>query len=282
MQDVIWSYEWPKYSTVFLTPSAKDLFQQDYKHLLRHDKYWETCIVEEDVGLISTIYQQLERKGSFDVEYRIHCPESVIKWVRHRGIVIFDEQENPVRLDCLFCDISSSKLKALEMSNLAATDSLTGLKNRRFFTQELMRELDKCNRYAQETSLALLDLDHFKEVNDQYGHLAGDLILKEISKILQNLRKADLAARLGGEEFVILMPHTGLDKAAIMAERVRAEIEDKNFKLENGKVIHCTISIGLTSIFQDDTSIEDILRRADQALYMSKNSGRNRVCKFSM
>ncbi|MCB1147588.1 MAG: GGDEF domain-containing protein, partial [Leptospiraceae bacterium] len=116
----------------------------------------------------------------------------------------------------------------------------------------------------------------------QYGHLAGDLILKEISKILQKLRKADLAARLGGEEFVILMPHTGLEKASLMAERVRSEIEETQFTLGNGEVIHCTISIGLTSIFQDDTSIEDILRRADQALYMSKNSGRNRVCKFSM
>lgn len=280
MEDAVWSFGWPSYNTLFLSPSAEKLFGVKYDNLILNEKYWESCIIEEDRAVLGVLYQQLERKGCFDVEYRIKDEFQNMKWIRHRGKVVNDSNDNPVRFDCIFTDISEEKLKSLKLSELAATDALTGLKNRRCFSQELLRELDKCNRYSQETSIAILDLDHFKKINDEFGHVAGDSVLKEVAAILSSLRKSDLSARLGGEEFVVLMPHTPIEKAKIMAERIRNEIENRQVKLKNGKVIRFTVSIGLTTIFQDDSSIEEILQRADRALYESKGSGRNKITVY--
>ena len=171
-------------------------------------------------------------------------------------------------------------------------DHLTKLYNRRFFFTEVTSGLARAKRYSQTFSLMLMDLDHFKQVNDTHGHECGDSVLKGVAKILTRFtREGDTLARYGGEEFVMALPNTSNDGAIKLAERIRSTIEEHNWEC-NGKNMKITISIGLTSLHdknedelhEDDsqvTQVTDILREADRALYYVKQHGRNAVKAFS-
>ena len=164
---------------------------------------------------------------------------------------------------------------------LAAHDNLTGVFNRRHFFWLVEQEITRCNRYGGSFSLMIFDLDSFKNVNDAYGHLAGDIVLKKVaSTCLEELRTTDSVGRFGGEEFVILMPETDLEKGRQLAERLRSIIEDLTFEGLPDDV-RITASFGLVSNFNHDSvSLERLLREADHALYQAKNTGRNRICVF--
>jgi two-component system, cell cycle response regulator len=173
--------------------------------------------------------------------------------------------------------------KALIASNrrlelLAATDALTGVRNRRWFDEELERSFAHALRYERPLSLAMIDIDHFKRINDAHGHLAGDRVLRGVSRLVASmLRKSDLIARVGGEEFAILLPESGLFEALQVAEKVRARVSEEPIgaDLEGDRV---TISVGVASI--PHTKVErsaQFVWCADQALYRAKNRGRDRV-----
>jgi two-component system cell cycle response regulator len=162
---------------------------------------------------------------------------------------------------------------------LAVVDALTGLNNRRFLETHLASSLDQAAHKGRPLSLMILDIDHFKSVNDTYGHDAGDEVLKVFSqRIKRVLRGADLVCRLGGEEFVVVMPDTPLNVAARVAERVRAAVEGEKFPIDPAatRTIPVTASIGLAER-GGDANADALLRRADKALYASKTAGRNRV-----
>jgi two-component system cell cycle response regulator len=161
---------------------------------------------------------------------------------------------------------------------LALIDPLTGMNNRRFMEMRLPALLDQAAHKGRPLSLMILDIDHFKAVNDSFGHDAGDAVLKQFAqRIKKVVRGADLACRLGGEEFVVVMPETPLETAARVAERLRVAIESDEFKIDaNGRTIPVTTSIGIAERGQD-ANADALLRRADKALYGSKNAGRNRV-----
>ncbi len=161
---------------------------------------------------------------------------------------------------------------------LAVVDPLTGLNNRRYLERRLASALDEAAHKGRPLSLMILDIDHFKSVNDTYGHDAGDEVLKSFAqRIRRAVRGADLVCRLGGEEFVIVMPGTPLTVAAGIAERIRAAIEAQAFTLHaQAQPIVVTTSIGLAER-GDDANPDALLRRADRALYNSKSGGRNRV-----
>ncbi len=162
------------------------------------------------------------------------------------------------------------------LRELATTDELTGAHNRRYFFDAGARELTRTERYVIETSLAMLDIDHFKRVNDLYGHAAGDEVLRELAAILrEQVRNVDIVARLGGEEFVLLFPETPLMGAAATVERIRRLIEERAFK-GVPKGARVTVSVGLVE-HERGESLSDVLRRADVHLYRAKNRGRNRV-----
>ncbi|MGN6389696.1 MAG: diguanylate cyclase, partial [Burkholderiaceae bacterium] len=157
------------------------------------------------------------------------------------------------------------------LEELSATDELTGLKNRRAFDHILESEWAFSSRYETPLSLLALDLDHFKQVNDTLGHPAGDKLLRDVAHVLKrNDRANDTAARIGGEEFVVVLPNTDMQGAAILAERIRREVE---------AIGVTTISIGIAG--RDDTVREpkSMIKAADDALYAAKRSGRNRVCQ---
>jgi len=165
---------------------------------------------------------------------------------------------------------------------LSILDDLTGLYNRRYLFEAFSKEIKRRDRTGKTFSIMMLDLDHFKEVNDEFGHLTGDMVLsKTAKKIKENLRESDMAFRYGGEEFCLMLIDTQIEKAIVMAERLRAEIEKTEYlSVETHGKISVTTSIGVAEF--DDT-VKDpmkLIGRADHALYNAKEAGRNRVVAY--
>ncbi len=190
-----------------------------------------------------------------------------------------------MRVDATLCarlaeDIKRHVLPSrAELEMLASHDGLTRLLNRNAFNNRMASELRRAKRYQYPLSLMMMDIDHFKRINDSYGHQAGDACLTGISEVVRNMcREQEIVARYGGEEFVIVMPHTDLAHAMALAERLRRAIENTPITYEQQK-IRCTISIGLAQLQQSDSDTgSTLITRADQALYEAKEAGRNRVC----
>jgi diguanylate cyclase (GGDEF)-like protein len=164
-----------------------------------------------------------------------------------------------------------------QLLELATTDSLTGLRNRRYFMETASQEFERSRRYQIPLSLLMLDADRFKSINDRFGHHVGDEALKALAAIGQRqLREIDLFARLGGEEFAILLPQTDFADARAVAERLRQTIAGQMIDTEQGP-FNFTVSLGLASLDPAMTKPGDLLRQADIALYQAKHNGRNRV-----
>lgn len=161
---------------------------------------------------------------------------------------------------------------------MAVTDGLTGLHNRRFMTMHLEQSLEQAIRHGRNLAILIADMDHFKAVNDTYGHDAGDAVLRQLAdRIRSAVRGADIPCRYGGEEFVIIMPDTDLDSAGIVAERIRKRVEGEPFNLPDGQMLPRTISVGLGALQGTTDTCDALLKRADAGLYEAKSSGRNRV-----
>ena len=166
------------------------------------------------------------------------------------------------------------------LEKLAALDSLTELANRRCFFEHATTEVVRAQRYGHPLALQMLDIDHFKAINDCYGHAAGDSVLQQLASVLRsNLRHNDMAARIGGEEFVVLLPETRLEDAALHAERLRHAVEEIKLPFSQ-EMQGITVSIGVASLGTGELSAEPMLTRADNALYRAKTEGRNRVEVF--
>jgi two-component system, cell cycle response regulator len=166
--------------------------------------------------------------------------------------------------------------------SLALTDELTGLYNRRYLFAHLNEVLGRMPESGGETAVMLFDIDHFKLVNDQYGHPAGDDVLRELAgRSIRQVRSVDLVGRLGGEEFVVVMPETSLAGAVVVAERLRLAVADEPFILqENGAKLSVTVSIGIAVTGGAEETQDSLLKRADDALYAAKNGGRNQTVAF--
>jgi two-component system, cell cycle response regulator len=165
-----------------------------------------------------------------------------------------------------------------ESVELAITDSLTGLHNRRYMEGHLKTLVSEAIRTGRSLSMLVADIDHFKNVNDTYGHDAGDTVLKEFSvRLRRNTRGVDLACRLGGEEFVIIMPDTDITHAYQVGERLRACVASDEFAIGDGRNIRVTASVGIGTLESPDDTPETMFKRADSALYIAKRRGRNRV-----
>jgi len=175
-------------------------------------------------------------------------------------------------------DITQRERAVAELREMATTDFLTGLANRRHFVARIGDELARMQRQdSLAAALLMLDLDHFKRVNDAYGHATGDAMLKHFAALMQReLRKIDTGGRVGGEEFAILLPGAAVDEARVFAERLRSKVEHKPL-VQDGQTIPITVSIGITTMKPTDSGADAALIRADEALYRAKDHGRNRV-----
>lgn len=179
----------------------------------------------------------------------------------------------------IFKFLQGGNIEALfheEIYRMTIVDGLTQIHNKRYFLEFLDREIARCSRYSRPMSLLLFDIDHFKQVNDVHGHLAGDFVLKRLAELVgARIRKEEAFARYGGEEFAILMPETPQDRARVFAEKIRRMVEATDFSYENRR-IPVTVSIGVSEM-GDHRDPNDFIRSADELLYAAKNNGRNRV-----
>lgn len=165
-------------------------------------------------------------------------------------------------------------MRLYKAQDLALRDALTGIWNRQALNDTLEREYARWQRYKKPLTMVVWDMDHFKKINDQYGHSAGDVVLKAIAQIFnKTVRKADFIARFGGEEFVGLFPETDPDSALALATKVRQIVEKTHIYYQDVKV-PVTASAGL-AMFEDGDAVDDVFSRADKALYQAKNNGRN-------
>jgi diguanylate cyclase (GGDEF)-like protein len=164
---------------------------------------------------------------------------------------------------------------------MAIIDGLTGVYNRAYFDELLKREEDRARRYPQKFSLLMIDLDDFKKYNDSYGHPCGDKILKHIGQIfMQRIRTTDFVARYGGDEFVIISPHTDKTNASVLASRLLSVAARELIRIEDQTQLSITISIGLATFVDDATTSTGLIESADKALYQAKHLGKNRMCLF--
>lgn len=183
--------------------------------------------------------------------------------------------------DAIFKYLTGDNIEAQfheEIYQLTIRDSLTQIANKRVLVEFLDKEFARAKRYQRNLSVVMLDLDHFKRVNDTYGHLTGDFVLREFARLASlRIRREELLARYGGEEFVVVLPEMDLQEACEFAEAVRKSIEDHVFRFE-GVTLRLTASLGVAAMASAMTRPEALIVAADEALYRAKREGRNRVC----
>lgn len=190
---------------------------------------------------------------------------------------LMDERSQEVGRLVIWRDVSALRLAQIELEKLAITDELTGLYNRRYLLRMAEQERYRAIRADRPLSLLIIDIDHFKQINDRYGHPVGDEALRQFAQICQqNIRQIDLLGRFGGEEFILLLPETNREQAQQAAERLRRLVEEASVETEDFS-FGLTISLGITSLTDEEESIDTLLLRADQALYAAKQHGRNQV-----
>lgn len=214
-----------------------------------------------------------------ELEFRVVCKDGTVRWCAAVSQPAIDTQGRNVGFRASIRDISDRKALQQQLEVLASTDPLTGVVNRRRFFHTAEAELYRARRYDRPLVLALVDIDHFKRINDTYGHAVGDDTLKTLAHAFANrLRRSDLFARFGGEEFVLLLPETQLGDGLRLCERLRQMVETIKLQIpDRAEPFGFTVSIGVADLQHEGDSLNQLLARADAALYKAKRDGRNQV-----
>lgn len=258
-------------------------FKSDSPDLPRNaDEWLERIHPEERPSFELAVERHLSGElPNYQCEFRFRHRDGHWVWLFESGHIIErDANGKPLRMVGVQQDISERKAMEERLTHLAMRDELTGALNRRSFMNIADREYGRIKRQKEySVGILMLDLDKFKQVNDTYGHAAGDEVLKRFSHVVtEQLRENDVFARLGGEEFAVLLPHTEQEGVKKAAEKLRAAVEALNIDIEEARVIQVTTSIGVTMMHPGDERPDGGLARADKALYDAKHSGRNRCC----
>jgi diguanylate cyclase (GGDEF)-like protein len=239
--------------------------------------YFEVCKQNMEVyeGLRAVLSGRLKQ---FTSEYPCHSDDEK-RWFLLQITPLIDQQIQGAVVTHI--NITKRKLMESQLRNMAMTDPLTSLYNRRYFEFKLNEEIEYSTTFHKPLALLIIDIDHFKTINDTYGHSLGDYILSQTSTILTNaIREADIVARYGGEEFVVLLPQTQRQDAQRIAERILTSIEKETFQIED-ETIKITVSIGISVTEPHFDNNYQMFEEADKALYIAKSSGRNQICMVS-
>ncbi|RCV90965.1 GGDEF domain-containing protein [Billgrantia montanilacus] len=244
----------------------RDALGQDARHML------DRLDGDDYPKLMAAIERSARWRVPIATKFRIRLPHGRCRWVALRAQP--EDAQTGVLWHGLMIDITEQMVEEARLRRLSDTDDLTGLANRRKLMVRLAEETSRCNRHGSPLSLMLIDLDHFKRVNDTWGHLQGDQVLIELAKLCRKLlREEDTIARLGGEEFAVVLPLTPLVRSLPLAERLRQRIAEHAFGIEPGQI---TVSIGLAE-YRPGEPRDVLIERADRSLYAAKHLGRNRV-----
>lgn len=211
---------------------------------------------------------------AYEVEYRIQHKDGHYLWYYDRGTVVKRSEEGtPEIIQGIVFDITESKKIEKKLKKLSERDALTNLYNRRMFHDKVIEQIEKSNKSDERFTLVMLDIDHFKKINDTYGHLVGDETLKKLADLItEDKRSKDIVFRYGGEEFFLLLPDTPLNDGVHVAKRLHQLIAE----MEIPKVGNITVSMGVVE-HQKGETIDDLVKNADELLYDAKDSGRNLV-----
>ena len=227
--------------------------------------------------LFEQVRVALEKEESFSLEYEVTRKDGSRIWVWERGRGV-QEDDGSLHLEGIILDISDRKVLETELEQMATRDPLTGLLNRREMSRVLDEELQRARRYQRPMAVLWVDFDHFKDVNDTYGHAAGDSVLRAISRLLLgSVRSVDSIGRFGGEEFVIVLPEMDLEEAQETAERLRRKVAEEPQPLGNGEAVPLTISVGVAVYPDHGQTASTLCAAADKAMYLAKDRGRNCV-----
>ncbi len=242
--------------------------------------YYPQLLTPESQAVFKDHFPVFLRQGYIsDMEFDLIRKDGSLMPVMVSATAIKDSDDQFVMSRSTVFDMTERKHLEEQLREQATTDFLTGLNNRRHFSEKTKKELARARRMEKALSFMILDLDHFKELNDTYGHDAGDIALKTFAQICTDtLREFDILGRLGGEEFAVLLPETDSRSAIEVAERLCKIVANTPISISDNKKLHITVSIGVTSCDPADSQMQDLLRRADDALYRAKNNGRNQVC----
>lgn len=267
--DIHWSVSFVSKSVTKLIGYSQKDFQTnsiEYANRIHPDDL--TQVMEEVSDAVENKVYFFEHKP-----YRIITKNGDIKWILDSTVILRDEKDNVINFVGYLTDITELKNNELELQNISRTDQLTKISNRMHLDDMLQNQYHRFYRDNEICSVILIDIDYFKSVNDQHGHLIGDSVLIEFASLLSaSIRAKDILGRWGGEEFLIILPYTNLSQAMQLAEKLHSIINNHIF----GVVKHKTASFGVTELYKGIT-IQKLLDTADNALYKSKENGRNRI-----
>jgi diguanylate cyclase (GGDEF)-like protein/PAS domain S-box-containing protein len=237
----------------------------------------------QDISAESLYADPSSRNQYLSIVEKTHSAEMLMRrmdgtmiWVNDNVSPIYDDSGDLIYYEGSLIDITEQKRAEAELEHLAITDPLTGLSNRRHFFTQAENMLKRATKPRSELAVVIIDIDHFKNINDQYGHLVGDEILQEVAhRIQKNLRSNDILGRYGGEEFTILLSRVNQEKITQVADRLCSAIADPVFRIGN-QDIPASISMGIARLETPSTTLTVLLQKADQALYAAKQAGRDR------
>ncbi|SDS34414.1 sensor domain-containing diguanylate cyclase [Pseudomonas fuscovaginae UPB0736] len=276
---VLWAFDWEARQMLYVSPAYERIFGRSAGLLLADYDEWRNSIYPDDLDYAERSLAEVLEKGAVeDREYRIISADGEIRWLSDKCFISRQaEPDQRVIVVGIAEDITEKKLLEDELQRLATTDVLTGSSNRRHFFECAHREFEQARLQGSPLAFLLLDIDDFKQINDTYGHPAGDQVLQRIAETGRSaLRSGDLFGRIGGEEFAALLPGCAPDMALMIAERLQREIQRLAFNQE-GENFGTTVSQGLTNLTAEDELLDSLFARADGAMYQAKRQGKNQI-----
>ena len=277
--DIIYAFS-KKRGCIYCSTQVKQILGYTPEHLIKHPFQWSEAIHADDLPRVNDAIRQFHEGIPFDIEYRIKDAAGKWLWFRDRSIDSRVEGGEPI-IDGIATDITLQKEAEEVLTRLAEHDQLTNLATRKVFNEFQQRAMFRAKRYHRSMAILFLDMDHFKEINDNFGHAAGDLLLKSVAKRLNAcIRSSDLVARLGGDEFAIVLDELSQPEDAARVAQKILESMDEPHRVD-GRRLRAGISIGI-AIYNDDVeSIDELNKCADIAMYHAKKTGRNTFHFFS-